>query len=1567
MCGRNSGFNSGLIQASMASHAGPTDAANISIERSLSTRMLRRLAIRGRAQRNVEMIAIARNLFLVTIPLFFAAQLATAAYAGQATSVYGNVVRVGVGDFDGDGTSDLVWRSKSDVPMVLYPKKDGPREPYQLRVERLKKLDAAWRLTGVGDFDDNGQSDILWRHDTGGYQIWLMDWKLDKDGEPVELIVKTPEIDPMLAHTDPDDWYVVGIGDFDEDGKSDIFSRRRKHQAGAGAIAYMDGVKVVRAPEFTPIENAGLEERHGWHVRGIGDFDGDEKSDILVRRSETTGEFGIWFVEDSKLKGPLMPASASSLGTEWKLDGVGDFDGDKKADLLWRRLKPSGSATSIWFMDGIEPKEMPAILHNYDEPEFSLVGDYDGDGRADIMWHTEGAVMHSWAIQEEVQGDFGPPYLPVWYVDGKRDAVRFRTDGYPAAGFLPTEPFQYLGQIFNSDLVVTSDTQVRPGYVNPVGYGYAPTIVKWNESYHMFIGAADYSGRGSDQIRYSVSQDGRTWSDPRIVLYTSDEVGERCCCDPSLVYFKDQWYLFYSGNAKDVQTAMFVARSDRIGGPYLKYTKRGTWEHNPRDPSIILGPVNSILDEKAADKWYGAGQQTVVVKDGKLLAWFNDTTLFYEDDNQEDRIRFVTSDDGVTWSEPITAKNSEDESELSAASVDVKYDGNESSFVMFEVNYQHHYYSSPRMCRSEDGVNWSSPIDLCDSLHFPSFSHNIGVSGDEHGHLLPEGVIVAYGGFHSGANDVLEAFHTPQDSGWGRWDMLGHFLGGPSDHLGWGSTITGFPGPKEPTVPTLDVQGLTPGKIAIDVSLAVDDSPHAEPYFIGDFDGDGGDDIGRLHTGARWFVINGQDGSPFNAPWWGGLIPGWPRHGRYLMGDFNGDGADDIAYLAPWARWYMVSGRNGEPFGSPWWGNEIPGWPADGRYFVGDFDGDNADDIAYVHPEGRCYIVRGRDGKPFAPYWWDSPIEDWPGNGHNFVGDFDGDGDDDIAYLSPGIPQGRWSLVSGRNGNRFDSPWWGNEIPGWPGNGRYLVGDFDGDGADDIAYLHQQEARWYIVRGRDGKPFGPPWWGNEIPGWPADGRYFVGDFDADGADDIAYLSQDKPWGRWYIVNGRDGSPRGLSVPRLTGMRLKEALETLDDHDFSGRKPKEAPGWDLQDVVTGQSTYADQSKAVSLDTSFDVPDVEGKTLKEALEVLSDKGLTPKLPPGRSNDLRDLVLEQSPAAKTAGGQANRIFPREMVQLFEFAVLVPDVEGSPVSDALETLSDRDLQPRLVPRDVKRGDIVHAQEVTGDLIQGRYAKAGTVVSLYLAREVPPVRGQTWSEGKQRLEAAGFSTEPPDGATAGSHIFETDPTGGQVAPVSEPVTVIPGVKVPDVVGSTGDPERELKRAGFQSAIYEEQFQTRDPSKVGKVEVIRQRPDPGLYKKASVSQVEVWTREYVRMQMPLQSTALTTYMLVPNTGWNEAGYYWICQLSADRKKVAITSFGLRDQRKNEIRMELPLWFQTREFLAYRMRGFDDHRDAFEIPVSGRGQGAITVRTGRSGEPRRETVRFQLEKPELNFK
>ena len=70
-----------------------------------------------------------------------------------------------------------------------------------------------------------------------------------------------------------------------------------------------------------------------WKVAGTGDFNGDAKADIVWRNS-STGEVYVWLMNGTTLS---SHGSVFTLSDQnWKLVGTGDFNGDAKSDLLWR-------------------------------------------------------------------------------------------------------------------------------------------------------------------------------------------------------------------------------------------------------------------------------------------------------------------------------------------------------------------------------------------------------------------------------------------------------------------------------------------------------------------------------------------------------------------------------------------------------------------------------------------------------------------------------------------------------------------------------------------------------------------------------------------------------------------------------------------------------------------------------------------------------------------------------------------------------------------------------------------------------------------------------------------------------------------------------------------------------------------------------------------------------------------------------------------------------------------------------------------------------------------------------
>jgi hypothetical protein len=99
----------------------------------------------------------------------------------------------------------------------------------------------------------------------------------------------------------------------------------------------MNGTAVASAAVLPIVVSAD------WTMVGGGDFNGDAKADILWRH--TNGNVAIWLMNGTTVIGSAVLA----ITTDWTIESVGDFNGDGKADILWRHTNGN---VAVWLMNG---------------------------------------------------------------------------------------------------------------------------------------------------------------------------------------------------------------------------------------------------------------------------------------------------------------------------------------------------------------------------------------------------------------------------------------------------------------------------------------------------------------------------------------------------------------------------------------------------------------------------------------------------------------------------------------------------------------------------------------------------------------------------------------------------------------------------------------------------------------------------------------------------------------------------------------------------------------------------------------------------------------------------------------------------------------------------------------------------------------------------------------------------------------------------------------------------------------------------------------------------------------
>ncbi|MHA7222164.1 FG-GAP-like repeat-containing protein [Arthrobacter sp. RHLT1-20] len=328
------------------------------------------------------------------------------------------------GDFNGDGIADLIQR-KGNGELWLFPG-DGTGKS-----RTGQRIGTGWEvynsIFGAGDFNGDGKGDLVARKHDGSLWFYPGTGVVSGRNEGYSAGVKIGNFgwDAFDA--------LLGVRDFDGDGKADILARRP------------DGVLVFYPGTGTGWPGVSREIDFGWQIFdrliAIQDFNGDGTNDLAARRPDGT----LWLYSNS---GKAKLVNAQKIGTGWDIYdhilGPGDANGDRMADIV-----ASQADGSVYFYAGTAMRDQGYTgarkIGDFGWDAFNYLSatkDLNGDAVADLLarmpdgslWFYPGAGNGTYGAPTKI-GKFG------WEVfdslvsvgdfngDGKNDIVARKPDG----------------------------------------------------------------------------------------------------------------------------------------------------------------------------------------------------------------------------------------------------------------------------------------------------------------------------------------------------------------------------------------------------------------------------------------------------------------------------------------------------------------------------------------------------------------------------------------------------------------------------------------------------------------------------------------------------------------------------------------------------------------------------------------------------------------------------------------------------------------------------------------------------------------------------------------------------------------------------------------------------------------------------------------------------------------------------------------------------------------------------------------------------------------------------------
>lgn len=328
-------------------------------------------------------------------------------------------------DYDGDGDDDIIAACRN-YHLTTHPRMDfllftydenQHKMVYQGYIMRFAQQNPGGGLDWLdyatitpGDYDGDGKTEILFGYpDMNSSGVISYDYYLVGDEYPTLNMNNAPYDDknPIFK---TGSWLNATTEhfamDMDGDGKDEfvrtVVNSSHELHVFSFLFNYSPNPSLPSSPNMYPLHvNNYFNSYYNYFT---GDFNGDGKQDILgwVKSNSLPGpQTGFWAIAYSK--GKVFDAAGLPASLPLNVYGtsdpdrlshyVADFNGDGKDDILELFDYGQPGFNMYYSLGDNEFKHETGSLPNIDvRPTKNLVGDFNGDGQADIMCHFNGVA-----------------------------------------------------------------------------------------------------------------------------------------------------------------------------------------------------------------------------------------------------------------------------------------------------------------------------------------------------------------------------------------------------------------------------------------------------------------------------------------------------------------------------------------------------------------------------------------------------------------------------------------------------------------------------------------------------------------------------------------------------------------------------------------------------------------------------------------------------------------------------------------------------------------------------------------------------------------------------------------------------------------------------------------------------------------------------------------------------------------------------------------------------------------------------------------------------------------------